>query len=80
MKDSRHKRSHTAWFYLYEMSRKGRSIYKQISDCLGLGVEIEINCKGVGGSYWDDGNVVKQYGSHGCAKMINFLEIIELHT
>ena len=62
------------------MSRKGRSIYKQISDCLGLGVEIEINCKGVGGSYWDDGNVVKQYGSHGCAKMINFLEIIELHT
>ena len=40
----------------------------------------QINCKGVGGSYWNDGNVLKQYGSLGCAKMINLLEIIELHT
>ena len=62
------------------MSRKGRSIHKQISDCLGPGVETEINCKGVGWSYWNDGNVLKQWGSHGCAKMINLLEIIELHT
>ena len=61
------------------MSRKGWSIYKQISHYLGPGVETEINCKRAEGSYWNDGNVLKQYGSHGCAKMINLLEIIELH-
>lgn len=77
MKDSRPRKPHIACFYLYEMSRKGWSIYKQISHYLGPEWRQRLTVKDgrVILEWW---NVLKQY-SHGCAKMINLLEIIELH-
>lgn len=40
------KSSHTARFHIYEMSIIGKSYRKQISDCLGLGVGIEVTTTG----------------------------------
>ena len=53
------KSSHTARFHIYETSIIGKSCRKQISDCLGLGVGIEVTPTEHKGSFWSDGNVPK---------------------
>lgn len=70
-----HKRSHTVWVHLFEMSIKGKSIEieSRLSVARGWGWEEGVKANGQEQSRWGDGNVLKQIAGI-CAQLCTFVK------